>query len=400
MTTRAEQRPPGPERGPAASAVAGRPPLGFACLWDREPERTWSSTPWALREALSRRLPLVDLGADPGPIVRSLLRSSAARRTALGWKTLWRSSALTDRVVERTLRRQVERQRPAVALQVLDLAAMSCPYFVLRDTSWSQILRLHDEGMSFDLLGHPGFSRQRLAKRVARELTILEGAAGVIATSEWMRRGLTAEGLPAERVHVIDLGATAVPPADDELGAAIERRASGDRRRLLFVGRDFPRKAGDLVVAAFARVRARHPEVTLTVVGPQHWPLDGAVPDGIEFLGSLGRDQVSALYATHDLFVMPSRFEAFGIVFVEAQSAGLPCVARDRCAMPELVIEGVSGTLQTGDDPDELAARIEACLADDELYRRCADNVGSVRERFSWSVAAERIERLLLPYLA
>lgn len=398
ITTRAEERPNGPDR-PVPVAPSTRPVVGFACLWDRDPERTWSSTPWALRDALSQRVPLVDLGADPGLAMRVLLRTSAARRTQIGWKTLWRSAWLTDRVVERTLRRQVKRQHPAVALQVLDLAELDCPYFVLRDTSWGQIQQLHDEGLSFELLGHPGFTRARLARRAARERSILAGAAGVIATSDWMRRGLLTEGVADERIHVLDLGATSVPPLDDRLRAAIDARLTSERSRLLFVGRDFARKGGDLVVSAFERVRSRHPHVTLTIVGPARWPLDGPVPEGVEFLGALGYDEVSVLYGTHDLFVMPSRFEAFGIVFVEAQSAGLPCIARDRCAMPELVVDGVSGSLQTSEDPDELAGRIEATLADDELYRRCAANVDAVRQRFSWSVAAERIERLLAPHL-
>lgn len=395
ITTRADER---GASGPP-TALGRRPALGFACLWDREPERTWSSTPWALRDALSHRLPLVDLGADPGPLTRSVLRSSSARRTALGWKTLWRSSALTDRVVGRQLRREVERQRPAVALQVLDLAELPCPYFLLRDTSWAQIRQLHDEGLSFELLGHPGFKRDRLARRAARERRIIDGAEGVIATSAWMRQGLVAEGVSPERIHVVDLGATSVPVLDDHLRAAIERRLRGDRNRLLFVGRDFVRKAGDLVVEAFVQLRATRPDLTLTIVGPAEWPLPGPVPDGVDFRGSLGYDEVGGLYATHDLFVMPSRFEAFGIVFVEAQSAGMPCVARDRCAMPELVVEGTSGTLLRSDDAGELAQRIVEALDDDELYRRCAANVDAVRQRFSWSVAAERIETVLRPFL-
>ena len=397
MTIRADQWNE-PTTAPASSTVAPAP-VGFACLWDRDPERTWSSTPWALRDALSQRLPLVDLGAEPGVVVRSILRSAAARRTPLGWKTLWRSSALTDLVVERTVRHQVARQRPAVALQVLDLVELTCPYFVLRDTSWAQILQLHDQGLSFDVLGHPGFTRGRLTRRALRERRIMGGAAGVIATSEWMRRGLTAEGVPADKVHVVDLGATSIPPLDDRLQAAIERRTAGDRRRLLFVGRDFHRKAGDLVVEAFRRLRSRHPDLTLTVVGPPHWPLDGPVPDGVDFRGALGHDEVSVLYGTHDLFVMPSRFEAFGIVFVEARSAAMPCVARDRCAMPEIVTEGVCGTLLTSEDADELAQRIEATLADDAMYARCAADVDAVRERYSWSVAAGHIGALLAPYL-
>jgi glycosyltransferase involved in cell wall biosynthesis len=373
--------------------------VGFACLWDRDPARTWSSTPWALRDELVRRLPIVDLGANPGWLTRSALRSSAARRTRNGWKTLWRSSALTDVVVGRLLEREVKRQKPAVALQVLDLAHLSCPYFVLRDTSWAQLRELHAGGLSFELLGHPGFTTRRLDRRAARERSILAGAVGVIATSDWMRRGLLADGVPADRVHVISLGATSVPTLDARVQAAVAERIVRPRHRLLFVGRDFRRKGGDLVVEAFSRLRRHRPELTLTVVGPATWPLDGPVPDGVDFRGALEFGEVAELYTSHDLFVLPSRFEAFGIVFVEAQSVGLPCIGRDRCAMPELVREGVNGSLVRSEDPAELAARIETVLDDDELYRRCAADIPLVRQRHSWASAAERIEALLAPFL-
>ena len=124
------------------------------------------------------------------------------------------------------------------------------------------------------------------------------------------------------------------------------RERVAPRRRLLFVGwgtdvSDFYRKGGDLVVAALALLRRDHdPRITLTVVGPETWPLPGSPPDGVRFLGSLPAHEVAPLYDSHDLFVMPSRMEAFGIVFTEAVARGLPCVARDAYAMPEIVTPG------------------------------------------------------------
>jgi glycosyltransferase involved in cell wall biosynthesis len=397
-TTRPPEELSGSAR-PVGPATTGRSRVGFACLWDATIESTWSSTPWALRDELARRVPLDDLGAHASPPLRSALRMLSVRRTTTGWASLWRSSFLTDRVIERTLRREVARQKPAVALEVLDLATLPCPYFVLRDTTWGQLRQLHDEGLSFEMLGHPGFTASRIDRRWARERAILENAEGVIATSTWMRDGLLADGMKPERVHVVPLGANASPPFNEALVEAMTERIGRERRRLLFVGRDFRRKAGDLVVEALAILRQRRPDITLTVVGPREWPLPGAIPDGVDFKGPLGMQQVAALYGSHDLFVMPSRFEAFGLVFIEALSVGLPCVGRNRCAMPELIREGTTGTLLANGDAGELADRIQRTLDDEDLYRRCAENVPAVRARYSWSSAAEDIERLLRPFL-
>ena len=117
--------------------------------------------------------------------------------------------------------------------------------------------------------------------------------------------------------------------------------------------------------------RDHDPQITLTVAGPEKWPLPGSPPDGVRFLGALPPGEVAALYDSHDLFVMPSRMEPFGIVFAEALSRGLPCIARDAYAMPEIVTPGLSGYLIAGDDEHELAATIAAALADDALYEAC-----------------------------
>ncbi len=65
--------------------------------------------------------------------------------------------------------------------------------------------------------------------------------------------------------------------------------------------------------------------------------------------------EVAAALDSHDLFVMPSRFEGFGIAFVEALIRGLPCIGRRACAMPEIIDEASGGRLVDTEDPHELA---------------------------------------------
>ena len=91
------------------------------------------------------------------------------------------------------------------------------------------------------------------------------------------------------------------------------------------------------------------------------------------------------LYDTHDLFVMPSRLEGFGIVFAEALSRGL-AVRRDAnaFAMPEMIEPGRNGALVDSLDPVELASVVADTLADDDLYRECWARRKAVADHFTW----------------
>jgi glycosyltransferase involved in cell wall biosynthesis len=147
-------------------------------------------------------------------------------------------------------------------------------------------------------------------------------------------------------------------------------------------------KGGDIVLAALQLVRERAPEIRLTVAGPAEWPLGEGPPDGVDFLGRVPIGAVAKLMDSHDLLLMPSRIEGFGIVFVEALARGLPCIARKAFAMPELVRPGYNGDLVESDDPATLAKKVLAVLADDRVYERTAFDAPEVARYFTWDRAA------------
>jgi glycosyltransferase involved in cell wall biosynthesis len=146
------------------------------------------------------------------------------------------------------------------------------------------------------------------------------------------------------------------------------------------------------VVAALEALRRdHHRDTTLTVVGPDRWPLPGAVPDGVDFRGRRPAAEVAGLYDTHDVLVVPSRLEGFGKVFLEALARGLPCVGRDAFAMPELIRPGGNGALVRSEDPAELAAAVAGVLADDDVYATCAAEAPGLLARYTWDRAAAEL---------
>jgi glycosyltransferase involved in cell wall biosynthesis len=385
-----------------------QPSLGFACQWDEIPERTWSGTAWNLRAGLRLACPVTDIGAQVPALPRTVLKALYTRRRGGRLASTWEYSRLTDAYCEHILRRRLSRLlaegRCDAVLTVQDMAILPIPFFAYQDLSYDALIAANqDLDPRASLLSIPAST---VARRRERQLAVYERAAGIIAMSRWFARSLVEQtGLPPEKVHVVHAGLSAKAAVEDsgtngtgKSGPAHIQiaRHPAPRRRLLFVGRHFHRKGGDLVVAALARLRRDHdPEITLTVVGPKTWPLPGDPPAGVRFLGQLSAAEVAPLYDTHDLLVMPSRLEPFGVVFAEAIARGLPCVARDAYAMPEIVIPGQSGALVTGDDDSELAATVASVLADDALYDVCRERAPEAAEYFSWERAGREIVEVI-----
>ena len=122
-------------------------------------------------------------------------------------------------------------------------------------------------------------------------------------------------------------------------------------------------------------------------------------PDsGVEVVGPIdksgpgGEARMSALYQAADVFCMPSRFEAFGVVFVEAMLHGVCCIGTDHCAMPEIIERDETGWLVPDGDVGELGRRLIVALSD----RTRLDAMGSrarlrALDLFTWDAVARRM---------
>ena len=367
-----------------STPASGQARLGFACAWGRHPRATWSGTPWHLREALVEHVDVRDVGIRiPWPV-------QAAFRGGLG--PMWRHSRAWEHYSERQLRRGVARAGCDAVLEIQDLARLDVPFYVMQDLSYDVLLERYDgRGVTH----FPGLGLDAIRRRRDRQLHIYAEAAGIIAMSQWFARQLVEKtGLPAAKVHVVHPGATAATGHAPGNGV----RRDPPRRSLLFVGRDFHTKGGDLVVEAVDVLRRQwDPTVTLTVAGPSRWPLPGEVPAGVRFLGPVGVEAVAALMDSHDLLVMPSRLEGFGIVFVEALARGLPCVGRRDFAMPEIIDDGRTGRLVDGDDGPALAAVIAEVLDDDAIYDQTWRSRDRVAAYFTWARAARELVEVVAP---
>lgn len=164
---------------------------------------------------------------------------------------------------------------------------------------------------------------------------------------------------------------------------------------VLFVGRDFDRKGGDVLIEAMGRVRELVPEARLKFVGCE---ARRSHPAWIEFAGFQSRDTkggseaMDRFYRTASVFCLPTRFEPFGTSFVEAMAYGLPCVGPDAWAVPEIIIEGETGRLARPADAESFAAALLPLLQKPDVARRMG-KAGRIRamQHFTWPGISRRM---------
>lgn len=215
----------------------------------------------------------------------------------------------------------------------------------------------------------------------------------VVVCSEAMRTEVRLLfGLSDDKVVVIPNGIDFKTPAGTRDRGAYVRPGE----RLLFhLGRLVPEKGAGVLLEALSFLRDRHPvRLVIGGVGPYKAELERRVhllglQDRVRFAGWVSDQEAQSLYAHSDVAVVPSTYEPFGIVALEAMAAGAPLVASDVGGLSEIVVHGQTGLKAYPGDPQSLATQIHRLLSDRELAGRlAAEAKRQVRQRYAWSSVA------------
>lgn len=136
-------------------------------------------------------------------------------------------------------------------------------------------------------------------------------------------------------------------------------------------------KGMDLVVPAFARVRAKYPDTRLIVVGDgslrarmQQQAQEFGCADSIEWGGRQPQERLSDWYSRMDIVLMPSRSEGFGLTAIEAMANGCVVVASRTGGLPEVVRDREIGLLHTPESIDDMVDKIESLVGNVDLLQR------------------------------
>lgn len=243
----------------------------------------------------------------------------------------------------------------------------------------------------------------------ARQAEIIEQAAfqnasKLLFSTSWAARSAIEDyGIDPQKVHAIASGANLdhIPPREQVLAKQLSGQC-----RLLFVGVDWQRKGGDIAYETLLKLEEMGIEAELIVCGCV--PPIGMTHPRLTVIPFLDKNderqvcEIEKLYAMSDFLVLPTRSEAYGIVFCEASAFGLPVITTHTGGVPEVVRDGENGLLlPLGARGIEYAEVIAKIYQDDQRYAQMVrSSRAAFDERLNWDVWGMAVKNVLNEILA
>ncbi len=246
-------------------------------------------------------------------------------------------------------------------------------------------------------------SRETIKNGNYLEQQALDTSTLAIYASDWAARtALENYSVDPAKVKVIPFGANIQSSRSlADIRELVKRRSSAECR-ILFLGVDWIRKGGDIAVETVKQLNKAGLRTTLHIAGTRDLPID-PLPDFIIDHGFIskssqaGEDKLNQLIAESHFLLLPTRAEAYGLVFCEANSFGVPCLATAVGGIPTIIKDDLNGkTFVLSAGPEEYASYILSLFSDRRTYEElCYSSFEEFQRRLNWKVAGASIARLL-----
>ncbi|MDR0894096.1 MAG: glycosyltransferase [Prevotellaceae bacterium] len=345
--------------------------LFVVARWNRKDiRRTWSGTGYSLLEGLYAHFQVERISLIDSRWYRYL---QIARRLGIEWL-----SKPLEEIQNRKLQHDIRTSPQTPVLMISGVFRLQNPAYSFVDNAWivSTLLRSTQAKKNGYFDHFFSYSSSEIRYHIERQYNVFQHSKRIFLMGHWLAEYLK-NCYPELASKFVPIGG----------GCHVHPNTSSSVRKgnkLLFVGKAFYRKGGDLVMEAFRLLREQYrPDAELIIVGPAKRP-HGCDAAGITFLGEVSFEQVGILMQQCDVFCMPSRFESYGLVFAEALLSGMPCIGRNAFEMPYFIERGVTGELIEDDNHQELAAIMAKVLSNEEMKRNVSARYNDYRERYSW----------------
>ncbi len=229
-----------------------------------------------------------------------------------------------------------------------------------------------------------------LQKMYDRQLKEYEHAQAVFTMSEWVRRSIVrTQAIAESKVYTVN----AAPNIAVHFDTNPYSPRNLEAQSLVFAGRDFHRKGGEILLRAWPQVLQSVPNAELKIIGPSPSTVHTDLPS-VRVLGPLGaKDMIQEVGSSTGL-VIPSLWEPYGITFLEAMSLGLPVIGTNHMAMPEFIVPG-TGYLVSPYNTEELAEAMIRLLSEKDKTWVMSQRAFRHAQSYQWSIVASKMDRVM-----
>ncbi len=290
-----------------------------------------------------------------------------------------------------------------IGLQLKTLSGCSLPI----------IMTFHTLALMKNLVARDEFEKEEVV-RIDAEFELTQKIDAIIAPSENEKEYLKyLYNTPEHKIHIIPPGVnTALFKPIDKQIAKKKIDAPPDGKILLFVGRIEPLKGLDMLMYALKVLKTKNPklDVYLWIVGgdisqkPQLWSRQLILLKNlmhllhismmVKFIGQQSQTILPYYYSAAEMVIMPSHYESFGIVTLEAMACGVPVITTNVAGVSNLIDVKHTSLITTVNNPLLLASQIKYLLTNDKKHIQMSEDLYKKAQEFKWEIIGEKIIKI------
>lgn len=350
----------------------------------KNPKNSWSGTAYQLHEALKAYYDVIFIDSSDSKylkVLKILAKRIEKEKVSTFLKPLY------EKLHKKEINRKIKKYRDIPVLEIAENVNVDNDFYLYRDMAYAcypyVLDKFKDDKNDYGhgMLKH--ISKDVLNKRILDEEYLESKAKKTFVMGKWIERILK------EKYPNISDKFLAVGGGLNNEFININVNNKNYSKKILFVGIDYLRKGGDLLVEAFKILKEKYDNDAELIIAGQEVNINY---EGIRCVGKKSREELSKLFEDANVFCMPSRFEAYGLVFIEALCYGLPVVSIDDYEMHYFVENEKNGYLIKKYDANELAKALHKAINNKEMMNYVRDNTNVIKDNYSWDKVAKIIK--------
>lgn len=283
----------------------------------------------------------------------------------------------------------------------------------LSDTPIPIIMTFHTLALMKNLVARDEFEKEEVA-RIDAEFELTQKVEAIIAPSENEKEYLKyLYNTPEQKIHIIPPGVNTslFKPMDKQI-AKKKIHAPLEGKMLLFVGRIEPLKGLDMLMYALKVLKTKDPNlhVCLWIVGgdisqkPHLWSRQLILLKNlmhllhismmVKFIGQQPQSMLPYYYNAAEMVIMPSHYESFGIVTLEAMACGVPVITTNVAGVSNLIDVKHASLITTVNNPLLLASQIKYLLINNKKHTQMSEDLYKKAQEYKWEIIGEKIIKI------